>query len=164
MTIKRATSKDEVAIRRLVFSVLDSYGLKPSPNDTDADLFDLQGFYFDRGGDFSILLNEDCLVIGTVALFTLEDGVCELRKMYLDPVCRGRGLGKQLLDYALSKARELGFTRVTLETASVLKEALSLYERYGFKRVTPHHLAARCDIAMALDIEPNKNAQSGPRD
>ena len=48
--------------------------------------------------------------------------------MYLHKSQRGRGLGKFLLDSALAQARELGFTRVTLETASVLKEAIALYE------------------------------------
>jgi ribosomal protein S18 acetylase RimI-like enzyme len=72
--------------------------------------------------------------------------------MYLDPNFRRRGLGKQLLEYGLVKARELGFTQVTLETASELKEAVALYKSYGFEPFEPDHLAPRCDIAMRLDL------------
>jgi putative acetyltransferase len=149
--IRSATAEDEPASRELVFAILESYGLNPSPQDTDADLYDLQGFYFDRGGDFSVMLEGD-RIIGTVALFNLGNQVCELRKMYLDTGYRRRGLGKKLLDYGLAKAGELGFTRVTLETASELKEAVALYESYGFTRIEPEHLAPRCDIAMSLDL------------
>ena len=60
-------------------------------------------------------------------------------KMYLDSSFRGQGLGKKLLEMSLDKARELGFRRVTLETASVLKEALQLYQHYGFKEFKPSH-------------------------
>lgn len=149
--IRSATAEDEPAIRELVFGILKSYGLDPSPKDTDADLYDLRGYYFDHGGDFAVLLEGE-QIIGTVALFNLGSQVCELRKMYLDPAFRRRGLGRQLLDYGLVKARELGYIRVTLETASELKEAVALYESYGFQRIEPEHLAPRCDIAMSLDL------------
>ena len=149
--MRSATTNDEPAIRELVFGILESYGLKPSPQDTDADLYDLKGHYGDLGGDFSVMLDKD-RIIGTVAIHNMGNRVCELRKMYLDPEYRRRGLGKQLLEYSLAKARDLGFNRVTLETATALKEAVALYESYGFKRIEPEHLAPRCDIAMALDL------------
>jgi len=57
-----------------------------------------------------------------------------------------------LLEDALAKARQLGFARITLETASVLKEAIRLYESYGFKPYTPDHLSRRCDQAYVLDL------------
>ena len=45
-----------------------------------------------------------------------------------------------------------------LETASVLRAAVALYERYGFQRYTPSHLASRCDAAYYLDLQPNEVA------
>jgi len=77
---------------------------------------------------------------------------CELRKMYLHRDYRGKGLGRGLLEHALAEARRLGFKRVTLETASVLKEAIRLYESYGFKPYRPAHLSCRCDQAYSLDL------------
>jgi len=77
---------------------------------------------------------------------------CELRKMYLRRDYRGQGLGKRLLEHALAEARRLGFKTVTLETASVLKEAIRLYETYGFKPYAPSHLSRRCDQAYELRL------------
>jgi putative acetyltransferase len=72
--------------------------------------------------------------------------------MYLLKSERGKGYGKLLLNHALLKARELGYKKVILETASVLKEAISLYQHYGFKRYYPEHLSGRCDQAYYLEI------------
>jgi len=72
--------------------------------------------------------------------------------MYLHRDYRGRGLGKWLLEHALAEGRRLGFKRVTLETASVLKEAIRLYEAYGFQPYRPTHLSCRCDQAYSLNL------------
>ena len=72
--------------------------------------------------------------------------------MYLAPSARGQGFGRRLLEHALARAADLGFSRVVLETASVLREAVALYERYGFQRYTTEHLASRCDTAYYLDL------------
>ena len=72
--------------------------------------------------------------------------------MYLHRDYRGKGHGKRLLEHALAEGRRLGFKRVTLETASVLKEAIRLYEAYGFQPCRPTHLSCRCDQAYSLNL------------
>ena len=57
-----------------------------------------------------------------------------------------------MLDDALANARQRGFVRVALETASVLKEAIALYEGYGFVPCQPDHLSPRCDQAYLLEL------------
>lgn len=135
-----------------MFTVLGEYGLQPDPDGTDADLEDLERSYFARGGTFRVLQEEDGSIVGAYGLYPLEKHTCELRKMYLRRPHRGRGLGKLLLEDALTRARQLGFTTVTLETASVLKEAIALYKRYGFVPCPSAHLAARCDQAYVLEL------------
>ena len=83
---------------------------------------------------------------------------CELRKMYLDPSIRGKGMGRFLLEQMLSKAINLGFNKMRLETASVLKEAVSLYNRYGFKQVRSEHISCRCDQVYVLDLKENSQS------
>ncbi len=150
LTIRPATNRDAARIRELVFSVLDEYGLSPDPGSTDLDLDDVEASYFRPGGFFEVLLQSDGQIVGTVGLVPRQRGQAELRKMYLRPSARGRGSGKLLLDRALQKARELGFTEIWLETNSALKEAVALYRKYGFEPTETGHLAGRCDQAYLL--------------
>jgi putative acetyltransferase len=150
--LRPATNADLEQIRDLVYGVLTEYGLKPDPASTDADLSDIEQSYFARGGTFFVLEAESGSIIGAYGLYRMDTGTCELRKMYLRAEHRGQGLGKRLLDHALAQARELGFQKVVLETASVLKEAIALYESYGFRPYRPDHLSTRCDQAYSLDL------------
>ncbi|MHC4558133.1 MAG: GNAT family N-acetyltransferase [Planctomycetota bacterium] len=151
--LRPANNKDCEEITSLVYSILEEYNLKPDPASTDADIKDIEYSYFEQGGTFYVLEEKDGSIIGAYGLYPVGRKTCELRKMYLHSSHRGRGLGKLLLESALSKARQLGFKRITLETASVLKEAIALYKSYGFLEYTPEHLSSRCDQAYLLELE-----------
>ena len=151
--LRPADNRDREDIARLVFGVLKEYGLKPDPASTDADLDDIESSYFKRGGTFLVLEEKDGPIIGAYGLFPLEEKMCELRKMYLHKAYRGKGLGKFLMDDALARAKHLGFKKMVLETASVLKEAIALYKHYGFTEYQPDHLSSRCDQAYSLILK-----------
>jgi putative acetyltransferase len=150
--LRPAGNTDCEGITRLVFEVLQEYGLKPDPASTDADLKDIESSYFKQGGTFLVLEDNDGSIIGAYGLYPMEKHTCELRKMYLQKAYRGKGLGKFLLEDALSRACQLGFKTVILETASVLKEAIALYKSYGFVEYQPNHMSERCDQAFALEL------------
>ncbi|MCB1224984.1 MAG: GNAT family N-acetyltransferase [Verrucomicrobiales bacterium] len=149
--LRPATQADGPAIRNLVFSTLEEFGLQPDPAGTDADLFDLHQHYHAQGGVFFVIESDNQLH-GCYGLHPTSRQDVELRKMYLRPQARGRGYGRALLQHALTQAREAGFQRVTLETAAVLTAAIRLYESHGFTRITPRHLAPRCDAAYELKL------------
>ena len=151
--LRPADNKDCEIVARLVYGILEEYGLSPDPACTDADIKDIESSYFGRGGKFFVLETEDGLIIGAYGLYPVEERTCELRKMYLQKTYRGKGLGKFLLEDALSKARQLGFERMILETASVLKEAIALYKSYGFVEYNPQHMSSRCDQAYLLELK-----------
>lgn len=155
MKIRLAANTDREQIQNIVFSVLSEYGLKNDPNGTDADLNDIEANYLARGGTFVVVEDDENKIVGTAGLYPLREGVCELRKMYLLKETRGKGMGKKLLDYLLTKASKLGFHRVELETASVLVEAIKLYTLYGFRPMQADHLASRCDQAYFLELVPS---------
>ncbi|MEX0321169.1 MAG: GNAT family N-acetyltransferase [Puniceicoccaceae bacterium] len=150
--IRKATNKDIPEVTKLVYSILREYGLKPDPSGTDVDLKDIEKNYPLNGGSFDVLLDVSGNIVGSVGVFKVSEEVCELRKMYLDPSQRGQGKGVVLLEHGLSRARDLGFSRVTLETAGVLKEAISLYMKYGFKEFKAEHVSSRCDQTFYLDL------------
>jgi putative acetyltransferase len=151
--LRPADNKDCDNITSLVYGILREYDLRPDPVCTDADIKDIESSYFSRGGTFFVLEAENGSIIGAYGLYPVDKQTCELRKMYLHKAYRGKGLGKFLLDDALSKARRLGFKRMILETASVLKEAIALYKSYGFVQYNPQHMSSRCDQAYRLELK-----------
>ena len=150
--LRPANNKDCEKIASLVYGILQEYDLKPDPACTDADLADIEQSYLEQGGTFYVLEEKDGSIVGAYGLYPIESQTCELRKMYLHHSYRGKGLGKFLMEGALSEARQLGFKRMTLETASVLKEAIALYKSYGFVEYQPDHLSSRCDQAYKLEL------------
>jgi len=152
MLIRPATNADAEAIRTLVFGVLGEYGLLAEHEGVDLDLNDIEANYIRGGGLFDLIFDDAGRLIGTVGLYPRGEGVAELRKMYLAKGARGRGLGRMLLERVLALARELGFTRIELETSSKLVEAIGLYKRFGFQPFQPEHIACRCDQAWALKL------------
>jgi putative acetyltransferase len=150
--IRTATSKDTERIKALVFGVLAEYGWTAGQRATDADLDDIEGNYLRPGGLFEIIEDAQGNLLGTVGLHPLTRETCELRRMYFIPEIRGKGLGKRILERMIESARRLGFKRIELETASVLKAAEHLYVEYGFKAMEREGLAPRCDKAFYLDM------------
>ena len=151
-SLREAAPADAPAIRAVVFTVLEEYGLSPSPSSTDADLDDIIASYAARGGLFRVITSADGAVVGCGGLYPIDRTEAELRKMYLLKDARGQGLGRMLLNDLIAAARERGFERVVAETASVLREAIGLYRSSGFLPYKRAHMASRCDQAFVLAL------------
>lgn len=115
--------------RALVGDTLREFGFEPDP-EFDGDLDDAPVSY----AALWIATQEDD-VVGSVALRDLGDGTVELKRMYLRPDARGRGLGKGLLRVALDWARAHEMHAVRLDTSERMVAAQRLYEAHGFRRV-----------------------------
>lgn len=97
---------------------------------TDA-LFEL----FQQAKSVYNIAEVDGKIVGGGGIFPTEglpEDTCELVKMYLLPEARGTGLGTALINRCLDHAKNLGFSKVYLETMNELKAALKVYERLGF--------------------------------
>lgn len=152
MKIRPATNADRSEIEDLIFPILRSYGLEPAPESTDADLADIESNYFQKKGFFDVLIDDTGKIVGTVAIYQTDEHLCELRKLYLAKSARGSGQGTNLMGHAIDRARELGYSRMWLETADSLVEAFQLYTRFGFVPFTSTHNSARCDFALVKDL------------
>jgi putative acetyltransferase len=92
--------------------------------------------------------------MGCVALIPMGDGVYELSKMAVSPELRGLGIGRRLLEYAVTEARNIGAKSLFLGSNSILKNAVHLYESIGFRHVPSERLPpmkyARADVFMEM--------------
>lgn len=152
ISIRSASNDDCGNVQKLVFSILQEYGLTPDLAETDKDIADIEAHYIERGGLFELLETADGELLGTVGLYPMDAETVELRKMYLSPKLRGKGIGKQTLERMIERSRELGFKKIYLETASVLKEAVGLYEKFGFTPSCDNY-TPRCDRAYFMNLE-----------
>lgn len=91
--------------------------------------------------------------MGVVSLCRMDDPVYdyELAKLAVDPDARGKGVGEIICLAAINKARELGAKRLFLESNTILRPAISLYRKLGFKELEEMHPSYdRGDIQMEL--------------
>lgn len=151
ISVRPATNRDCQAIQELVFGILREYNLALDLSGTDKDLSDIETHYIRRGGVFEILENKNGVLVGTVGLYPINAETIELRKMYFAKEIRGKGFGKMMLERMIEKAKKLKYKKIYLETASVLKEAVGLYEKFGFEPTDEKH-TPRCDKAYVLEI------------
>lgn len=79
-----------------------------------------------------ILAKEDNQVLGCIALKPIGEGVCEMKRLYVRPAARGKGLGNQLVEELIDFAQKVGYKTMKLDTISSLKEAIKLYRSKGF--------------------------------
>jgi putative acetyltransferase len=86
---------------------------------------------------FAVARDGDGAVAGCGAVVLMPE-YGEIKRMYVQPSCRGQGAAKRLLDKLEEAARGAGVTRMVLETGPSQPEALGLYERHGFSRCGPY--------------------------
>ena len=86
-----------------------------------------------------LLASVDGRAAGCVALRSLGDGSSEMKRMFVDPEFRGRGVGKALAVRLIDEARSAGYRTMRLDTSVRQLEAIALYERLGFTRISPYY-------------------------
>jgi putative acetyltransferase len=140
-------ASDRDAAAEAIGSILAEYGLNWEPTEADRDVVEVEQFYQNAGGEFWVVEQQGQLV-GTAAYYPIARGnnAVEVRKMYLIPAVRGQGLGKYLLQQLERAIAKRGYQEIWLETASVLKEAVKLYESSGYQPITEIE-TKRCDRA-----------------
>lgn len=137
INIRKIEEKDNAAIAHVIRSSLKEFGAnKPGTVffDKGTDYL-FQSFRQTRGSVYYIA-EYNGTVMGGGGIFPspgLSSDTCELVKMYLLPQARGIGLGKTLIEKCQEFAKKEGYRNVYLETMPELKNALKVYEKFGFK-------------------------------
>jgi putative acetyltransferase len=133
--LRPATAADAPGIIALVDGVYHEYGDRVHLEDADKDLLDVGAHYGALRGE-CVVLASGARIVGLHAVVPLADqpGVCTFRRLYLAPQLRGTGWGTRLMQWAIERARELGFRRVEFWSDTRFARAHRFFERLGFER------------------------------
>ena len=90
-------------------------------------------------------------VLGTVGVKRLQDDIAEIKRLYVDPAGRGRGIGQALLESAIASAARLHYSRVRLDShRPSMAAAIALYRRLGFAEIEPYGAKPSPDADMCF--------------
>ena len=124
----------------------------------DQELASLPGDYAPPSGRLLLAHwvdeNEE-LLAGCVALHRLDDGLCEMKRLYVRPGFRGKGIGQALAAAVVEEAAEIGYRRMRLDTVpSVMGTALGMYRQMGFREI-PAYRVNPIEGAIYMELELN---------
>lgn len=162
ITYRRIEKSDNKEIAELIRSVFREFGVaRPGTvyfDPTTDDLYSL----FRRAGSIYWIAEDDGTIIGGCGIYPTEnlpEGCAEVVKLYLDADYRKQGIGRQLLEMSIESAKELGYTKLYLESLPELGKAISLYEKQGFRFIS-HKMGDEghfgCTIWMLKDLYERK--------
>jgi putative acetyltransferase len=124
--------------RELFLEYARSLGFSLCFQNFDQELAGLPGGYAPPEGRL-LIAEYDGQVVGCVALHKLEPGICEMKRLYLRPTVRGKGLGRILAERIIAEARQIGYHRMRLDTVEpVMKDAVAMYRKLGFTEIAPY--------------------------
>jgi putative acetyltransferase len=130
--IRRAGLAAPDAARLIAALNAELTALFPEPGATH---FSLSSAQVETGEGAFLVAYVDGTAVGCGAVRLLDDTTAELKRMYVVPSFRGRGIGRALVDALEREARQLGATKVVLETGTRLPAAVRLYEGMGYTRI-----------------------------
>lgn len=129
------SGEQKAQVQELVLGVLEEHGFEYDPK-KDSDLEDIEGYYLQGKGNgvFGGVFytgTVDGNIIGTSAVRRIDDGTCEIKRIYVKKEYRGKGYGKMLFLHALEFAKD-NYRTVELKTDRTLDNAIGMYLKNGF--------------------------------
>jgi putative acetyltransferase len=135
VTVRQAAgAQDMQTVRELFLEYQAALGVDLCFQGFAEELASLPGKYISL-----LLALSDGKPLGCVALRPFDDADGEMKRLYVRPAARGRGIGRMLAARVIDEARRAGYRRVVLDTLPSMKEAQALYRSLGFREVAPYY-------------------------
>ncbi|HKX85133.1 MAG TPA: GNAT family N-acetyltransferase [Flavobacterium sp.] len=135
MLIREIKREDNEQVAQVIRTVLEEFNVpKVGTAYADPQLDAMFEAYQEPNSTYFVVENEGRIigVAGIAPLANASPDVCELQKMYFLPETRGLGIGTQMMEVCLAKAKDFGFKKCYLETMPYMEAAQKLYKRSGF--------------------------------
>jgi GNAT superfamily N-acetyltransferase len=146
------TAADLAQVRRLFQAYADWLAVDLCFQGFERELAELPGAYAPPAGRLLIArVGSD--VVGCVGLRPLEPGVCEMKRLWVEPGFGGQGIGRALGERIVATAREIGYERMRLDTLPArMPAAQHLYAALGFREIPPYYHNPLDGVVM-LELE-----------
>ena len=138
--IFHAETSEQIEQAQTLFREYESWlGLKLCFQNFDEEVENLPGNYAKPNGRL-LLASPDEKLAGCVALRKLEDGICEMKRLYVRENFRGLKIGNALIEKLIEEARLIGYEKIRLDTyPPKMSKAFALYESHGFREIEPYY-------------------------
>ena len=140
MNIIEAKSTEQIELARQLFVEYQAwFGLALCFQNFDEELANLPGEYARPDGRLWLAYESNELA-GCIALRKLEEGICEMKRLFVRDGFRGKGIGVALIETLIAEAKALGYKKLRLDTyPPKMEKAVSLYESYGFREIPRYY-------------------------
>jgi ribosomal protein S18 acetylase RimI-like enzyme len=136
--IRPANAADLPQVEQMLREYVEWVGLDLGFQEIDAELAGLPGDYAPPRGALFVAI-EGSRHLAMIGLRPLETQVAEMKRLYVRPEARGRGLARTLIARACDQAKALGYTEIRLDTLPKMGDAQALYEALGFTDINPYY-------------------------
>ena len=128
--------------------------------DFERELMELPGHYAPPAGRLLLALDEREMA-GCAGLRLFVEDICEMKRLYVRPAFRGRGLGRALAEAVIRQAREIGYERMRLDTLGSMTQAIALYRSLGFDAIRAYRPNPICGaVYLELGLKPKPKVNS----
>lgn len=148
--MKIIDGKDYVSeVKQMILDYANELDRDLSFQELDSELDNIKNKYLPPNGEILIaVLDEE--IIGMVAYHKFDEGICEMKRLYVKPDFRRLHAGELLVKSIIERAKESGYKTMLLDTILPLKAAISLYKKYGFEECEPYYNNPMNDVVYMM--------------
>ncbi|WP_341225008.1 GNAT family N-acetyltransferase [uncultured Arcticibacterium sp.] len=139
MKIRKAESTEMETVRTLFKDYAKELNVDLCFQSFDEELKKLPGVYAEPEGCILVVEDNDSSLQGVVGLKKLEEGVCEMKRLYITPEFRKGGNGRKLANALLEEAKVKEYKIMKLDTIERLAPAVKLYKELGFEKTKAYN-------------------------